>query len=654
MSMSLKYEIALINVWWEEQGTDTRYFEGVEEQTQYFETKASGLYSTFSNFNMGDNINTTIIYKCPQNLDINTLVASNYAVVRRTNEDNTFTYRYFFATCEQDSNNQIRCKLSLDDIQTNYFRYKARYGDCFIRRAHLDRFDEIDADNKVRFNLNKNSKLFNKEPFDNISKRLVSRQKINYKIDSTPNSKLNKWLNDNVAGWNYVFIDPRKSYKFYSKQGTDVNIKLPSLTYRNGVNGVASVICVPLIKESKEMYIYNTMFNPTISINATGFKFALDFFRNDNNDTSYYYSNKISLKPPFPYKQYIENADYVISNDRLYLLGNFIDSVNDIDQTKINVAKTEGLAGLNKAGVCLITNDDKKLESETIELPYEFEFNVNDIVGSSRNSIYNPKLLSSDFVDLTLSDNCSSSFSYDVGKINNKNISIEYDEVLTPDITKGYSRIKFTNQDDVYIPETGLNMTGLVSSNDTSLPYDNGQMAQMLANNKNFYMQTNMEIATSAIQGLLNVSKGNYVASASTGISLGTNIANKMFAIDNMKNAPSQMKNSSGNATLQISISDIANYLEIYESLDFDKKKADDFMFMNGYSVGVHDNINTYTNIRKLFNYIECDLEVITAPISNKEKQRIKLRFANGIRFWNTDSISYTNENYERRLENNE
>ena len=74
-------------------------------------------------------------------------------------------------------------------------------------------------------------------------------------------------------------------------------------------------------------------------------------------------------------------------------------------------------------------------------------------------------------------------------------------------------------------------------------------------------------------------------------------------------------------------------------------------MFKFGFSLNIIDNINNYF-IRKYFNYIEANIEVIDAPISIDEKNRIRNLFDKGIRFWNSDNIQYTLENYEGWLDN--
>ena len=76
-----------------------------------------------------------------------------------------------------------------------------------------------------------------------------------------------------------------------------------------------------------------------------------------------------------------------------------------------------------------------------------------------------------------------------------------------------------------------------------------------------------------------------------------------------------------------------------------------DVMYKNGFAYNRVDSISNYDNIRYYFNYIEADVETITGRMSNIEKERLRERLT-AVRFWNTDTLQYSLENYERRLSN--
>ena len=83
---------------------------------------------------------------------------------------------------------------------------------------------------------------------------------------------------------------------------------------------------------------------------------------------------------------------------------------------------------------------------------------------------------------------------------------------------------------------------------------------------------------------------------------------------------------------------------------------VNDVMFKNGFTVNRIGNVKDYLNIRKYFNYVRARLENITSTLqlNNNVREKFKMIFANGVRFWNiTDKMfEYKKENYERWLEN--
>lgn len=139
-----KYRIALCNVFWTEEDINTRFFSSIAEQNAYFNSLTAGKFSSLSNFNMGNNIETAVTYRDDSNRSVEELVACNYAVVQKYDEESgvILSRRYFFAYPQQDSGRQMRVTLSLDDIQTNYFKFKDQIAPCLIKRACLDRWQK--------------------------------------------------------------------------------------------------------------------------------------------------------------------------------------------------------------------------------------------------------------------------------------------------------------------------------------------------------------------------------------------------------------------------------------------------------------------------------------------------------------------------------
>ena len=200
---TLKYKIGLCNVFWNRDGIDTRYFENVASQRAYFLFKVGAVNAIGPriNFNINDNISTTITYLDDSNRSIEELIACNYAVLFRANPetDEVVDVRYYYAKVSQLSGRKMRVELDLDDIQTNYFKYKNQIAPCIINRAHLNRFVK-NEDNTFSFDLGLKSHLYEEEDASR-AKRLTKRTKLKIKYTD---DIITNWINDNVAYWVYT------------------------------------------------------------------------------------------------------------------------------------------------------------------------------------------------------------------------------------------------------------------------------------------------------------------------------------------------------------------------------------------------------------------------------------------------------------------
>lgn len=250
------------------------------------------------------------------------------------------------------------------------------------------------------------------------------------------------------------------------------------------------------------------------------------------------------------------------------------------------------------------------------------------------------------------------SFTYDIQKLVESSIVFRYSEPIIPEITRYYMRV--SGGTGLYTDQTDENYMGLVGSTDNALLFTNDQFAAFISNNKNFFLQSNIKIGAGAVSGVMdavkNVASGNYAAAASgvvsTAVNTGISFIDRSLTVDNMKNAPDQMKNANGNVILNLFVTELGLYVEEYSALDGDLKTANDFMDLYGFTYSSIGNIRDYSNIRKYHNYIKAQLQNVDGNLSNTARNDLRTRFANGVRFWNGDVVSYQYENYENWLDN--
>lgn len=644
----LEYQIALINVFWSENDINVRYFDNKNDQEEYFNLLTEGKYSSLVNFNMSNNVETEITYRDNSGRDIDTLLSSNYAVVKRIKDDDV-SYRYFFAYAKQDSGNQLRVTLSLDDFQTNYITYKHNITPCMIKRCCLNRFKE--ENNQIIFDSTLQSKLFEEEDIINTSKRLTKRTKLN--INQNGNKSFtpifNNWLNENVLGWFYCFLDSTHIFKFYDSENKEVteSILLP-LSYRviNNQSSNLYCVCVPVYKSSKRIII--TEKSASLNKWKLDLETLRDFLKN-NNDFNYCFSYKF--------------IPFLSDNNSLY-----DDLVTFDEQGNANLfASWEGnnlnsilgrLGSVKSTSKeCVVLCDIQ--ENSEINIKYTIEdleltFDKNEIINSNKSFKFNPKLLNEKYRSIGISDGVGVSFEYSIQKLNKKDIDILYTEAIVPDMSRRYIRIK---DNGYYIEALSYNGCGYTNIDDTSTNLVSSAFQTMLANNKNYFLQniinkTSQTInnlgSTMALSGNLPLSG---VQALSGGVELATYSINQMLNIDNVKNAPGNASNLKGNIINQLMYSPPGCYVEEYSIIDNEKEIINDYMNEYGFTYNQTDLLSNVDNIRKYFNYVEAEVETINAPISNIEKERLKQRLKS-VRMWNSDNISYVKENYERWLEN--
>ena len=677
------YWLGLLDFPFDMNGEDTRYFENKGQQSSYFEGKIADGGAPFVQIeapNLDSLFITQQVYQ--GNTALNNqfnLANKNYAVIRVMENSMPIRFFYYFITkATIGAGGKMLLDLRLDTVQSFFFDPKISFSDCMIERAHLNRFQETSGP-RVNFIADPASKIFNAEEGMNFPKRLVSRNKLSLKF--TGNAAVDDWLNENVLYWVYVFIDPTKGYNVAKLDDVigDNNegaVELPSnrpygyTKYPTGMDGVTNCICYPIYKNgvinstatSENVIIFSTKLygeNKTIEIILDD---KSSSFEENNNTTSYYYTKKISIVPPFD-RFWTDSTISIDENNCLIISalgqGSDVASVKKYNNTRAGFGPSNFFINPGNGNALIFGSVQK--EKELFSYDY-FMTELNSVAKSeiiapqSPNLAYNPKLNGQNFKELVITAANGDTFAYDIQKINSNDILFMYSEPIQPEITRYYMRLKPTG---LYLEGTEENYTGLVGSTDNGLAFTNDAYAAFIANNKNFFMQSNLKIGFGAVKSTAGVisqaASGNVAGAVGSGLSAGLDIAQSLIdrsmTIDNMKNAPDQLKNANGNVIFNMFATDFGLYVEKYSALEGDLKTANDFMNLYGFTFNSIANVKDYAHIRKYHNYVKAQLQGITGNISNTARDDLRQRFANGIRFWNQDNISYQYENYELWLE---
>lgn len=702
-----KYEMALLNN--DFAGTiNTRYFDSQEEQYQWYYKKITN--APFSEL-LTPNVNSLIItqqrYINEIGTDTNELLMYNYAIIRETKEDGTINHYYYDITnANVDQYNILSVDLKMDTLQTWYFNPNIQFDDCFIARAHQDRFrknPEVGTGSQLRytFDFTERSNLFKKENILNVAKRPVEKKKLSPLIDTSGyGTDINEWFRENVSHWVYYYISGGKDYKFYSFVGSTQpkEYELPNIKYDindvSQVDGGMVVLVAPVYKTDKVIKVPGKAEETEQNFYITWTEIAIKRFlkmqdsTGENNGFANVYAIKNSIMPPFT----PENMFVFMTEDKdgnLELEDSNFNNETGIASFRSTVAfltpdnktQTDFTSNRYACGYMLKQSLTAGLSMEIENNMFQSRFTKEEIKsGKSGNWIngIEPKLLNEDYSTYRLFFG-GNTYDLPVSKTSRKP-SFIYKEILSPEVTKAmliYDPDKSIDSSNVFSDITKSDFTGFVINIDLSMWFSTDRLDEFLATNKNNLQILNNTqenaitnsvvsmiggVATSLITGGLSEISGSGIIGSA--LSFGNMLNNQnlektnmALTYDNMAQSPETLSSLNSNALLIQSVSDLAIYIELQMPLTTEQKEIINHLKLNGYVLNDVAKITDYDNKRISFNYIEAQVTGISGVvISNTIRDDIRQRFAGGVRFWNMNDanefvISYEKENYERWLE---
>lgn len=746
--MGFKYQYALTSVQFDSSYENAIRFDTRAQQEEYFNVSTLFANAKSVNFDFGNLINTTLVIKVKKSPM--ELMGYNYLILKDLNQNPTHRYIYFFidkveyiSGGDNDSDTTIRLDLTMDVLNT-YMLDIAWDNGALIERASLDRWDNGTSSSLfLNYNLEPDSPFrLDDEGEAKCSKVLINRENLQVlSSEYSSNKEAYDWINQYVQCWEYVFLDKNQAYRFVSPDGNGSPTMAGQLWLLNynmiSKEGSTTIpdyglMAVPIYKdENHKIRCHFKNFNDDIYIDVS--HDGLVAFRNLNNGASYFFTDKYGLMCPL----HLQGFTCHIDGGNLVIEGypsNTNPATNNAIFSKnyINCMQTEYLRddsngnGYNRylKGVFIGGKATPDIPSETAKYSgrgYENQFLYASIrLATSRNTRACPRLLSSNYSSVNIKcvgDEVEYSWMDLSAKHNNKwddgKFSLLYTEVIQPEITKYYVRIKAPY--GVYIEDSNYNYSGLVSTADTSIAIVNSAYAEFLANNKNYWLMSFANALGGGVGGLLDAyhpahptetidtitrdlkAKGGRFRSPTTGrfvgmdsperplvgtgfgrevtktitkpawtdwssvagygIKVATGVLNSAFTIANVKASPSNLKNSTGNGYFTYYTTGFGLYVEAYQALDIDLDRCYQYHYMYGYKYGKFGNVKDFMNIRHYFNYIQADLQNITGKtgynIPNQVRDEIKHIFGQGVRLWNVSDkmFNYDVENYERSLE---
>ena len=592
------------------------------------------------NFNFGNNLYTNII--------VNDYNNQNYCIV----EYNSKFYYYFVKTATYLSVNQWRLELE-NDLITQYINLEKNnlFSTCIIKRAHCNRWKR--NGDQVTFNVSKNSQIVKTET--NVDKINKTTNKVDFNFFN--NQEINKWINENVLCWLYIFLDRKQEYEKigYSRSATIVPQKYKGnfLTFDNTVNESMiendfSCICYPLYKKSNKIIIKDIIENAQCIIDNDN---LYEFYKM-NSGTQYVYNIKMSKTPPCDFGT--NSTDIGIGYDK----GNLIiyakqHQVNGVFQGwKTGVIDVDRFgAGLDFVGDTIssggaFVNVWQQFDTVTtnpIETGKRFTFNISELKGK-RNIDFEPKILL-DCYKIKLRDSSNGEYAYNLLHAGQHAVTALYTENLNITNNNYYYRLDATG---IIPPATTKNWTGVVNTVDYSQTIANNNIDSFLANNKNFLIYNGINVGIPLVASLAT---GN-VAGAVSGIN---SLINTYLDYDNLSNKANSLRNANDSVFLNMIVNEgLQFYIDIEEALEIDIQNYYNYLYNYGYSINAIDNPFKFFNTRKYFNYVQFDAEYINLECPLNVEHKLKSVFSNGVRLWHDydKMYDYSDENYEIYLEN--
>lgn len=597
------------------------------------------------NFDFGKITFTSINVKEYQN--------QNYCII----EYNNNYYYYFITDAFYYAVNSWRLTLELDVITQYITGANAEtFSNCNIVRAHCNRWNR--AGNKVRFNVAEGSEIVNHEI--TLSKINKTRHDVNLEFCSY--SIIQNWLKSNVMCWIYLYVDVKHTFKLTGYQGTaggpltpiEYTRKFLNYSYMAGQTTIMNdyaIISIPIYKDkTKRICYYDRSKKSLCYVGEEG----LDNFYLQNNQTEFVYNIKITTLPPVNFNNIEDITNVSVINDNLCINQPVIveNNVNKgFDNTTFVVDTFGDLGTVSFLGDNYVKRDGcfvnvyqqyKTIYSEKIDTGCNFEFNIADVKGN-RNKQFEPKILV-DCYNATIRDSANGEFQYNLLHLNSKELTAMYSEGMNITNNNYYYRL----QSNGIVPNSNMwNWNGIVNTVDYSQVVANDNIANFLANNKNFLLTKSASIG---IPIFTNTITGNIAGLATSAM----DAAKTIIDFDNFRNKINSLRNANDSVILNMLVNDgIKLYVDIDKAIDNEIEKYYNYIYYFGYRINKIDNPFNYINTRKYFNYIQFDAEYININAISNVEDKIKNIFRNGVRLWNDYSKIYENikENYEIYLD---
>jgi len=664
----MNYLYALTNVDFDIENQDVVYFKTESAKDSYF--NLSSLFDSSNkneiNFEKKNLLDVKFVIDTNANNQIQSEFGYNYIIIKELST--SFYYFYFINKIMYESVGKMILTCHLD-IFTTYFD-KLVFESGLIKRATFREFVKDGSD--VVYDTQADTHVFS------IDDSYQGKKFLQYDKTLQPHiythlsaSTLDTWLEENVEAWQYLFVDCNHTYQ-NEVNGSVASYRMVDEFLSNGVNTSFGVLASPIYSTSNNrIYIKwtdNTDPNNPVVHTYELSQSSISKFRKDNNGNAYVYSSKISKQPPFT--PITSSSDLVAqmfvsiytSSGDLYLDFGEVSDLNSATMvqpfTKVfyNVINND-----NSKNKCMIEmtyqtnrfyNNDV---SSNISSYIKTRMSISSYLGTTKEFYKYPNATSLKNIELKITYN-GQEYSTNPTKIDTGSAIIEMMEAISPDLSKTYVRWKPTGYYG-FRTANDKTLTGGIFADDTSITLGTTALQDILANNKNFFMQRYLNMQ---MKGLMNMAGG--IGKNDQGLSIMKSLAqyqlqstNFTFEVDNIENQPTHLQKASGNALFNMLTKDYGLHLEIWIMTREDITNIAEYYNKFGEVSSYVDSLKAYClEKHKYFDYVEYDcykIDTSSCRITNEIRDELKRKLSRGVRFWYSSLYNYYRFNYEVAFE---
>lgn len=626
-------KLALTNYPFDRSYSDTLSLLSFSDRSKFF--NFPDLFATAQevNFKIANGLTTTVTYR-PTNPDLLNDLNCNYAIVGENEDDRNIRY-YFVKNITYDITGQYNVDLEIDVMMT-YDGVLSKHKNL-ITRFDIDTSYYHEPGIYVLEGLSK-TPIATCGSFKKIP---VSRIPLNFVHDGLY-SWAEQWLNDNVKSYEIYLCKP-KDY------GVDDNFRTYNrvTTISDGESVLSqpfTVFVVPIFKDGKDVIINDGNNGGYVSLSADWISKRIT--------SANIYAKLVTRYFPINLSSYAENTIREIRlenentmtiitkpNNLVFLLDRPEPSIlysaifavvrNDVDFVNVSEIPDEMIFSNFK------TQQTAKDFRGNLQVNYDCRELVltTGIEEMSYKPLYTAYLFST---SKTLPE-------YD------KPYAIKAKILIAPESVKTKCAI-YTAETP---PKTGIVYTdtfsglanGLNVTSTNQITIAEAQIDVYMANNKNFagIMATNALGATlgTNVGGFNSTTNGRTSTGSSMGLSFNPlggalSVANDLMQLDNLNNAPVNIKMAGNSPEYNIAVLGNRIYLELRESTEAVINAVIDDTVNNGYYVNIwtEKGLPSYYGYEFGYRPIKMIIGYIVGSAPDSVKQKIKDIYARGIRRW--------------------